>query len=402
MISRPIKPQRGATLVEAAFAIPIFLYVICFFVDLCLYLYTTSCLHHAAERAVSLAAEVPDLTYNDPNDPDATARRNAAFARIRAEANYYANMSTFTQNVDINSVDLQVELPMQTGKSQSEVNIALESATTTDLQNDPIVVRVHASYHPITPFASVLLRTDMTGEAFKYREGLTSDRAARTSACPNGGTCTCPGNKEIDADGICRCPYPTLENFNKDVKFNGVMADCICQWNRINPPNFAGYKTSIGTSEERARVLCPCASCEAGGTISNPNQAFTGSCACQDNTCNQAVACDCPLQRRYGWNMCRCACGVLERYRSYTGPCGCECRADAKDRCENGSDGGPAGGVGAFDPVTCTCNAVCQCQNRSNCLPPNCTGGNVNGCGCTCPQGMWYDHISDVCRGGNE
>ena len=396
------RDSRGATLVEAAFAIPIFLYVICFFVDLCLYLYTTSCLHYSADRAVAVAAEVSDLTYNDPGDENAAARRSAAFAKIRATANYYANMSTFTNNVTIDTVDLQVERPMQEGKTQSEVNIDLEDASTTDLEDDPIVVRVHASYQPITPFASVLLRTDMIGEAFKYREGLSVDRAARLSACPDGGSCVCPGNKEVDADGVCRCPYPTLENNNKDIKFDGVIADCICQWNRKNPPNFAGYKLAVGTPDERGRVLCPCDVCEGGGTVGDVNQPFNSSCYCNDATCNQAVACQCPLQKRYGWNMCRCACGVLERYRSYTGACGCECRADAQARCENGSDGGPAAGPGSFNPATCSCNGPCPCPNNSNCNPKTCTGGSVNGCGCTCPQGMWYDHIVDMCRGGNE
>jgi hypothetical protein len=91
---KTVEATRGATLVEATLAVPIFIICIFFLIDLVRYFHVSTSLNHAAHVAVDLAAKLPveeDTDQNSCVPDDSQCRRfNSNFDDVISEAMIFA------------------------------------------------------------------------------------------------------------------------------------------------------------------------------------------------------------------------------------------------------------------------------------------------------------------------
>lgn len=423
--------QRGATMIEFAIVIPLFLLVVMASIEFARFRLAKGVVDAGAQRAVDVASTIAGLNSEDDSAPgyqDALARIEGAANKIsRSVLSNGESESTF--KVTGNPI---VTIPEpRFGEKRTDA-----------MQRAPIVVEIPATY---TPFflPSVLPSIPFTGKAAGFREpiqrtsmpvpidcrglGLGSDGFWQDCPCSDSATvwdpssrscvcgddfsnageggveCLCSGSGSLNSSGDgCSCPdldCPPGQTLDTDAcecscppgsSYDG--RSCVCD----DPDKELIFSKFSSTGECGCRDSLKCINT---GLVLDPD---TCECVCsptEEQACEASggslasdCSCSCPAPQMVpsSSSLCECApgydesqCGGLTEFNQET--CLCECSQDAEDDCEDSG--------GSFNHSDCACHScpsnkvigsdgTCVCPRQSICHGVLVPDGN---CGCSCP-----------------
>lgn len=402
--------ESGATIVEFAIAIPLFIFLVVAAIEVGRYQWVRAMADASAHRALSVLTKAPN-TAADPNvvSNNAGPQVNSDVqGRVQAYADQFASTgpmgalasasSTKVSGVGVRYPDGYYANPSnlaegyKPGLTMTEIRAMLES--------EPVSVEVQVQYDPIFPW----MPTTVQGMATGFVELPTDPSQPSPTDCngqPYGtaayGTIACPcvfqnGNNACGAINCgannISCPCEELSGFTASGN------TCICQ------AGHTAYELSNGSYN-----CCPDGSAGAcgAGTVFNP---ATCGCSCVEGTAPVGplpvteCACTDSLKTLDG-DVCVCAtpmsdCGTDGSYNTDTCVCDCPTVAgsqygkdtDGKCVCElaDDADCGVGGSIAA--DCTCECDAVENSVKGSSGLC-ECKGGftqNSAGDSCECTR----------------
>lgn len=375
------KISTGATLVEAAIALPLIIFGIFIIVDTVLYFSRAIAFNYAAQRAATLAGQ---LTWDD----DIVQKKD----RVTKEALKYAQLLSFGQ-----SVPTVPGPPCPANRTFPLVNVG----------NGIIEVELCSAYSPITPFLPLftssrdnLLTLRSKAVIFPPDEGASDQKAnyclgdAVNCNCNDDTApdCGCQSPFEEKPDGSCGCP-----DCQKGETPVPETTTCACEkWDCPPPYDSAGYCTDKFNND--------------GNEDTDSTYAFryrdtsAKYCECTCNTWNLARDC----------NPHRTGVSGIDFVSSVKGNPGqpnfvvtaCKCLRGWRPGDEEACDLSVQickNVVSTFDETNCACvkicpgnqkpvNGVCSCPN--SCISPLVLDGTVN-CGCVCPAN--YVAVENTC-----
>lgn len=370
-MNRYFKRNRGATLVEAAIALPVLLVIVFLVIEAFVYLARLGVFNYGVQEGATLASTIPGLRSQD------TVTRDAALQAVRDRTWGYASLvlgdpSKFDQDASGNPVIVTV--------AASQV---------------PVRVELRARYMPINPLLRIVGDIPVRAQALVFRdEGISANPPVEL--CENVADCPCGNGGSGVGRRFCDCPPPFTEN---------EMGQCVCG-NTCNPPQVQdpqtcacscpGGQLECGQFQYWNPATCSCA-CDGWRLqvhcrSQNPPRGWdTNTCACTETcpTNTQGENCDDCINRtclppkvwNESWCTCECppphSCGSCQSYNSNA--CACQCAA-------------PLTGT----PPDCAC-------------PSNFCTGKVNrtvvtqtGCGCSCECPPPLEPTGpDSCGGGS-
>ena len=371
-------PEHGATMLEMAIVLPVFILLILAFIDFARYVSVKTVLNTGAARALTIASIAPGLVVDTELPGVDLTRQNEVLNRVRRTAKQLAS-STLVSETPTSMIyfdgDTEVELPTRAG-----TGLSIEDAYRTT----PITVSIKASMVPVLPLLR-LFRADGTigvqGVATGFREIATLssnpiptdclgrpigsadyfqdcpcqdetrehwDSSSRTCvcsgqlvgeagscACPDGAVpdpndstrCVCADAGKVIRNGQCVCPGQNREFIDGRCQcapgYNptGTASNnCQCDWRALNcgPLEYADSET----------CQCQCdrtregANCECKSTHHD-----VGERRCECNNSSEAAACRARVG--FAWNFveCRCQCSTQScpPGQSLNGDCQCQC-----------------------------------------------------------------------------